>query len=86
MPRGIKPSKDKILEGIKKAWKRGDDLRYSSVTKGKNRWLERSGRHYFSDWDEMLEAVGLSRAIVKEKVEGPRRTTTSMLSFWSWTP
>ena len=73
MPRGKKPSRDEILEGIRKAWKRGDDLRYSGVTRGKNRWLERSGRHYFSDWNEMLEEVGLSQEIVKQKVEGPRR-------------
>ena len=73
MPRGKKPSEEKILEGIKKAWDDGEDLRYSAVTKGKNRWLQRSGLHYYATWGDLLLVADLSEEIVKERAEGPKR-------------
>lgn len=73
MRRGKKYSKSEILEGIKQAWDRGDDLRFNAVSDGPNRWMERSCHHYFKDWNEALEACGLTKQIVRARVYDKRR-------------
>jgi hypothetical protein len=72
MARGIKPTRQQIIDGIKEALDRGDDLRTSAVQKTSLRWLYRGSEHYFKNWGAALKAAGSSYEEVKKRAEEPK--------------
>jgi hypothetical protein len=74
MAHGVKHTREEIIEGIKRVWSEGGDLRTSAVQKIKHqRWMFRSCGYYFDDWKDALSAAGISYDEVKERVRERQR-------------
>ena len=69
MTRGVQHTKDEIINAIKAAWEKGEDLRTAAVQKGPMRWAFRSYGYYFESWKKTLAAAGISYKDVKSRAK-----------------
>ncbi len=71
--RGVKYTRQQILDGLREAHKKGIDLRPRLVQQSPYRWCYRYHRDHFRNWKTALSTVGISYEKIREEVYASRR-------------